>query len=292
MPFSSSTSPGEPTPIDETWKPTVLGLGGGDGGGHLGDRARRRPCRKGATWSRWRWTELLAEELSSASADSCSVWTIGPRPVDRRPQRWWRSPRETFKSDRERYGRVLACRESGRPLERVREVCLGLPEVTERLGRGSPAWFIRDKKAFVMCTSTTITATASSRSGAPTGGGCSALVGGEPEHYLVPPYVGLPRLGGRPPQPRARLTRSRGRSRQGVPSPGARRRRRSARGPARGEPRSRLQLARSRMTSWISRSVFTWYSSYGGQWLGHLLPSSGRSSGVASRGRCPVNLSP
>ena len=36
------------------------------------------------------------------------------------------------------------------PLERARETCLGLPEVTERLSHGSPAWFIRGKKTFVM----------------------------------------------------------------------------------------------------------------------------------------------
>ena len=36
------------------------------------------------------------------------------------------------------------------PLERVRDICTALPEVTERLSHGSPAWFIREKKTFVM----------------------------------------------------------------------------------------------------------------------------------------------
>jgi hypothetical protein len=35
-------------------------------------------------------------------------------------------------------------------LTRVREVCLDLPEVTERLSHGAPTWFVRDKKTFVM----------------------------------------------------------------------------------------------------------------------------------------------
>ena len=36
------------------------------------------------------------------------------------------------------------------PLEKVRELCGALPEVNERLSHGSPTFFIRDKKTFVM----------------------------------------------------------------------------------------------------------------------------------------------
>ncbi len=36
------------------------------------------------------------------------------------------------------------------PLDRVRELCLALPETSERLSHGSPTFFIRDKKTFVM----------------------------------------------------------------------------------------------------------------------------------------------
>jgi hypothetical protein len=36
------------------------------------------------------------------------------------------------------------------PLTRVRELCLALPETTERLSHGSPTFFIRDKTTFVM----------------------------------------------------------------------------------------------------------------------------------------------
>lgn len=34
-------------------------------------------------------------------------------------------------------------------LERVRAICLALPEVTERLSHSAPTWFVRDKKTFV-----------------------------------------------------------------------------------------------------------------------------------------------
>jgi hypothetical protein len=34
-------------------------------------------------------------------------------------------------------------------LDRLREICMALPEVTERLSHGSPNWFVRDKKVFV-----------------------------------------------------------------------------------------------------------------------------------------------
>src|SRR4029078_13655339 len=34
------------------------------------------------------------------------------------------------------------------PIEGVRELCLALPEVNERLSHGAPTFFIRDKKTF------------------------------------------------------------------------------------------------------------------------------------------------
>ena len=34
-------------------------------------------------------------------------------------------------------------------LERVREICMALPDVTERPSHGAPTWFVRDKKTFV-----------------------------------------------------------------------------------------------------------------------------------------------
>ena len=76
------------------------------------------------------------------------------------------------------------------PLVRVREACLALPEVTERLSHGSPTFFVRDKKTFVMYLNDHH------------GDGrlalwCAAppdaqgmLVDRDPEVYFVPPYVG------------------------------------------------------------------------------------------------------
>src|SRR2546429_8064163 len=35
------------------------------------------------------------------------------------------------------------------PLERLRAICMGLPEVAERLSHGAPTWFVRGKSVFV-----------------------------------------------------------------------------------------------------------------------------------------------
>lgn len=76
------------------------------------------------------------------------------------------------------------------PLDRVREICLALPETTERLSHGSPTFFIRGKKTFVMYLDNHH------------GDGrlalwCAApddvqaeLVDSEPARFFRPPYVG------------------------------------------------------------------------------------------------------
>jgi hypothetical protein len=76
------------------------------------------------------------------------------------------------------------------PLERVRELCLDLPEVTERLSHGSPTWFIRDKKTFVSYMDDHHGDGRLALWCAAPPGMQEALVAGEPEHYFVPPYVG------------------------------------------------------------------------------------------------------
>ena len=75
-------------------------------------------------------------------------------------------------------------------LQRVRALCLALPEVTERLSHGSPTWFVRGKKTFVMYLDDhhgdgRLTLWCAAPEGMQ-----AALVAGEPEHYFVPPYVG------------------------------------------------------------------------------------------------------
>jgi hypothetical protein len=75
-------------------------------------------------------------------------------------------------------------------LERLRAICLALPDVTERLSHGSPAWFVRGRKTVAMylddhhgdgrlaiwCP-------------APPGVQ-EAMVREEPERFFRPPYVG------------------------------------------------------------------------------------------------------
>jgi hypothetical protein len=75
-------------------------------------------------------------------------------------------------------------------LERVRAVCLGLPEVTERPSHGAPTFFVRGKRSFVMVM------TNHHRDGrfalwcAAPDGMQRLLVDGAPDRYFVPPYVG------------------------------------------------------------------------------------------------------
>jgi hypothetical protein len=75
-------------------------------------------------------------------------------------------------------------------LERVRQVCLALPEVTERLSHGAPCFFIRDRKTFVMFMDDHHGDGRLALWCAAPPGMQAALTGGEPEHYFVPPYVG------------------------------------------------------------------------------------------------------
>jgi hypothetical protein len=74
---------------------------------------------------------------------------------------------------------------------RLRDICLALPEATERLSHGAPTWFAADKKSFV-------TLWASGHHGddfphlwcAGLPGAQEALVGSSPGRFFRPPYVG------------------------------------------------------------------------------------------------------
>src|SRR2546430_13611762 len=80
--------------------------------------------------------------------------------------------------------------ERERVLEKLREICLGLPETSERLSHGAPTFFVRGKRAFVMVLTNHH------------GDGrfaiwCAAPLGmqqmlaeADPERFFVPPYVG------------------------------------------------------------------------------------------------------
>ena len=76
------------------------------------------------------------------------------------------------------------------PLARLRRLCLALPETTERLSHGEPAWFVRDKKTFVMYADHHH----DDRLGfwcAATPGVQAELVAADPVRYYRPPYVGV-----------------------------------------------------------------------------------------------------
>jgi hypothetical protein len=75
------------------------------------------------------------------------------------------------------------------PLDRVRALCLALPETTERPSHGEPTWFIRDKKTFVTYANQHHDDRVGFWCAAPPGAQ-EALVSGDPEHFFRPPYVG------------------------------------------------------------------------------------------------------
>jgi hypothetical protein len=75
-------------------------------------------------------------------------------------------------------------------LNRVRAICLALPEVTERISHGHPVFFVRDKKAFVYFHDDHHGDGRLALWCAAPDGMQAALVEGEPDHYFRPPYVG------------------------------------------------------------------------------------------------------
>lgn len=75
------------------------------------------------------------------------------------------------------------------PVEKLRTLCLALPETSERLSHGEPTWFIRGKKTFAML--------ANHHHDDRFGFWCPApagvqeeLVDAEPDRFFRPPYVG------------------------------------------------------------------------------------------------------
>ncbi|MGH2547847.1 MAG: MmcQ/YjbR family DNA-binding protein [Thermomicrobiales bacterium] len=75
-------------------------------------------------------------------------------------------------------------------LSRVRELSLALPETTERLSHGSPSFFIRGKKCFVMFLDNHHDDGRLALWCAAPDGVQRVLVESQPEHYFLPPYVG------------------------------------------------------------------------------------------------------
>jgi hypothetical protein len=75
-------------------------------------------------------------------------------------------------------------------LERVRAICMALPEVTERLSHGEPTWFVRDKKTFVNMDSHHHGAKHYAFWCAAPFGAQDAMLSANPDRYFRPPYVG------------------------------------------------------------------------------------------------------
>ena len=76
------------------------------------------------------------------------------------------------------------------PVARLRQICLALPEMTERLSHGEPAWFVQGKK-------TVVTLDDHHHGGEHLAFWCPApdgvqqeMVEQEPSRFFRPPYVG------------------------------------------------------------------------------------------------------
>jgi hypothetical protein len=75
-------------------------------------------------------------------------------------------------------------------LAKLREICLGLPETSERLSHGAPTFFIREKRAFVMVMTDHHGDGRFALWCAAPDGMQKMLVEADPERFFVPPYVG------------------------------------------------------------------------------------------------------
>jgi len=73
---------------------------------------------------------------------------------------------------------------------RIRELCLGLPETSERLSHGAPTFFVRGKRAFVMVLSDHHGDRSVSIWCAAPDGMHKLLFESEPERFFVQSHVG------------------------------------------------------------------------------------------------------
>jgi hypothetical protein len=77
-----------------------------------------------------------------------------------------------------------------RTLERIRKICLALPETSERLSHGAPTFFVRGKRAFLMVLTNHHGDGRFAIWCAAPAGLQQMLVEADPERFFVPPYVG------------------------------------------------------------------------------------------------------
>ena len=81
-------------------------------------------------------------------------------------------------------------REQAKVLAKLREICLALPETSERLSHGAPTFFVREKRAFLMVLTNHHGDGRFAIWCAAPDGMQKMLVEGDPERFFVPPYVG------------------------------------------------------------------------------------------------------
>ena len=77
-----------------------------------------------------------------------------------------------------------------RTLERLRGLCLALPETSERLSHGAPTFFVREKRAFLMVLTNHHGDGRFAIWCAAAQGMQEMLVEGDSERFFRPPYVG------------------------------------------------------------------------------------------------------
>ncbi|MGQ0847103.1 MAG: MmcQ/YjbR family DNA-binding protein [Sporichthyaceae bacterium] len=75
-------------------------------------------------------------------------------------------------------------------LERLRGICLALPEVSERLSHGEPTWFVREKRTVATFDDHHHNADRVAFWCPAPPGVQQELVAASPEKFFVPPYVG------------------------------------------------------------------------------------------------------
>jgi hypothetical protein len=85
---------------------------------------------------------------------------------------------------------MASARERERILNRVREICLSLPETSERLSHGAPTFFVRGKKAFLMVLTDHHGDGRFAIWCAAPDGMQQTLVDADAVKFFVPPYVG------------------------------------------------------------------------------------------------------
>jgi hypothetical protein len=81
-------------------------------------------------------------------------------------------------------------REQAKVLGKLREICLALPETTERPSHGAPTFFVRAKRAFLMVLTNHHGDGRFAIWCAAPDGMQKMLVEADPERFFVPPYVG------------------------------------------------------------------------------------------------------